>query len=90
MTGAAAVACTLAITAPASAQPTNDAPGVNAEGRSDNRPGPKSADQAKKRAKALALLENGKAQLKSQAGGGATVRLSSRKGDVVEFPVDPS
>jgi immune inhibitor A len=81
--------CTLAVTAPAQAQTSSGAPSA-AEGstRSDNRPGPKTADQAKKRAKALALLKNGRAQLKPQEGGGATVALSSRKGDVVEFPVD--
>ena len=88
MTGAAAVACTLAITAPAHAQPSNDAPSTKGVSRPDNRPGPKTADQTRKRAKALELLKNGKAELKSQAGGGATVALSSRKGDVVEFPVD--
>ena len=91
LTGAAAVVCTLAVTAPAHAQTSSGAPSA-AEGstRSDDRPGPKTADQAKKRAKALALLKNGKAQLKPQEGGGATVALSSRKGDVVEFPVDKS
>ncbi len=89
LTGAAAVACTLAISAPAAAQPSDDSPSsTGATHRSDNRPGPKSAHQAAKRAKALALLKNGKAQLKAQEGGGATVALSSRKGDVVEFPVD--
>ena len=89
LTGAAAVACTLAISAPASAQPTDDAPSsTGTTHRSDNRPGPKSAERAAQRAKALTLLKNGKAQLKAQEGGGATVALSSRKGDVVEFPVD--
>ena len=89
LTGAAAVACTLAISAPASAQPSDDAPSsTGAAHRSDNRPGPKTAEQTAKREKALALLKNGKAQLKAQTGGGATVALSPRKGDVVEFPVD--
>jgi immune inhibitor A len=89
LTGAAAVACTLAISAPASAQPADDAPSsAGTTHRSDNRPGPKSAEQAEKRAKALALLDNGKATLKQRAGGGATVSLSSKPGDVVEFPVN--
>ncbi|HET9021123.1 MAG TPA: immune inhibitor A domain-containing protein [Ornithinibacter sp.] len=91
LTGAAAVVCTLAVTAPAHAQTSSGAPNAGeVTRRSDDRPGPKTADQAKKRAKALALLKNGKAQLKPQEGGGATVALSSRKGDVVEFPVDKS
>ena len=89
LTGAAAVVCSLAVTAPAHAQSTvgdNSATGTTQ--RSDNRPGPKSAEQAQKRAKALALLNNGKAELKPRAGGGAVVQLSSDARDVVEFPVD--
>ena len=89
-TGAAALACALAVSAPAQAQQSNDAPVTTAAKRSDNRPGPKTADQAKKRAKALALLKNGKAQLKPQKGGGATVTMTNAAGDTtaVEFPVD--
>jgi len=86
LTGAAAVTCALAVTAPAQAQPSSGAPSANgANHRSDNRPGPKSAEQARLRAKALTMLQNGKATLKPQSGGGATVTLST--GDVVEFPL---
>ena len=87
LTGAAAVTCALAVTAPAQAQPSSGAPSANgASHRSDNRPGPKSAEQARLRAKALTMLQNGKATLKPQPGGGATVTLST--GDVVEFPLE--
>ena len=89
LTGVAAVACTLAITAPAQAQQSDGSPSASGTThRSDNRPGPKSAEQAQKRAKAKALLANGKATLKQQAGGGATVALSPDPADVVEFPVN--
>ncbi len=89
MTGAAAVACTLAITAPAHAQPSNDAPSTKGVSRPDNRPGPKTADQTRKRAKALELLKSGKAQLKSAGRRWRHGRpLRRRQGDVVEFPVD--
>jgi immune inhibitor A len=89
LTGVAAVACTLAITAPAQAQQSDGSPSAaGTTHRSDNRPGPKSAEQAQKRAKAKALLANGKATLKQRAGGGATVALSPDPADVVEFPVN--
>ena len=91
LTGAAAVACALAVTAPAQAQQSEGSPSSSGTSRPDNRPGPKSAEQAKKRAKALALLDNGKATLKSQKGGGATVTLTrGRRDEAVEFPVDKS
>ena len=87
LTGAAAVACALAVTAPAQAQQSDGSPSATgASHRSDNRPGPKSAEQARLRAKALAMLKNGKATLEPQAGGGSTVTLST--GDVVEFPIE--
>ena len=91
-TGAAALACTLAVQAPAQAQQTNDAPSTSAVKRADNRPGPNTAAQAKKRAKALALLKKGKAQLKPQKGGGATVAMTNAAGETeyAEFPVDKS
>ncbi len=88
LTGAAAVACALAVTAPAQAQQSEGSPSSSGASRPDNRPGPKTAEQAKKREKALALLANGKATLKKQQGGGATVALSADPGDVVEFPLD--
>ncbi|WP_377643097.1 immune inhibitor A domain-containing protein [Oryzobacter terrae] len=89
-TGAAALACALAVSAPAQAQQGNDAPGAAATKRSDNRPGPKTAEQAKKRAKALALLKSGKAELKKQQGGGATVTMTNAAGETeaVEFLTD--
>ena len=88
LTGAAAVACALAVTAPAQAQQSEGSPSSSGTSRPDNRPGPKTAEQAKKREKALALLANGKSTLKKQQGGGATVALSADPGDVVEFPLD--
>ncbi|WP_392545362.1 immune inhibitor A domain-containing protein [Oryzobacter telluris] len=90
-TGAAALACALAVQAPAQAQQTNDAPSAStATKRPDNRPGPKTAEQQRKQAKALALLRKGKAQLKPQKGGGATVALTNAAGETefAEFPVD--
>ena len=63
LTGAAAVACALAVTAPAQAQQSEGSPSSSGTSRPDNRPGPKTAEQAKKREKALALLANGKATL---------------------------
>jgi immune inhibitor A len=94
MTGAAAVACTLAISAPAHALPSDGAQSAldtpAAAHRPDNRPGPKTAEQAKLRKKALAMLANGKAELRSQPGGGATVLLSEEEDGTVaaaEFPI---
>lgn len=90
-TGAAALACALAVQAPAQAQQSSGTPDAPASTkRSDNRPGPKTAEQAKKRAKALALLKSGKATLEKQEGGGATVAMTNAAGETeyVEFPVD--
>jgi immune inhibitor A len=87
LTGAAAVACALTVTAPAQAQQSDGSPSASgATHRSDNRPGPKSAEQARLRAKALTMLKRGKATLKQQAEGGATVTLAT--GDAVEFPLE--
>lgn len=74
----------------AQAAPDGGAPAAkdSTTSRPDNRPGPNTAEQAKKRQKAMALLRNGKATLQKQAGGGATVALSEAAGDVVEFPLD--
>ena len=84
LTGAAAVAAALATTAPASAQPSDGSPSVSgaskAAHRSDNRPGPKSAEQARLRAKALTLLRSGKAQMVPQKNGGSTVTLTAPDG----------
>lgn len=90
-TGAAALACALAVQAPAQAQQTNDAPSATtATKRPDNRPGPKTAEQQRKVAKAQALLAAGKAQLRPQKGGGATVTMTNAAGEseAVEFPVN--
>ena len=81
LTGVAAVACTLAITAPAQAQQSDGSPSASGTThRSDNRPGPKSAEQAHLRAKALTMLRNGKAKLVPQKGGGSTVTLTAPDG----------
>jgi immune inhibitor A len=84
LTGAAAVAAALATTAPASAQQSDGSPSVSAASkaahRSDNRPGPRSAEQARLRAKALSMLRTGKAELKPQKGGGSTVTLTAPDG----------
>ncbi|KRF30269.1 immune inhibitor A domain-containing protein [Nocardioides sp. Soil805] len=60
--------------------------GQSATHRSDNRPGPQTKKQQRLKTKALALLENGKATLKPQAGGGSTVKLAD--GSYVEFPIE--
>ncbi|GAA4403236.1 immune inhibitor A [Fodinibacter luteus] len=89
LTGAAAVACALAVTAPAQAQQSEGSPSASqATPRPDNRPGPKTAEQAQKRAKALALLRNGKAELVPQKGGGSTVTMTNAEGETesVYFP----
>ena len=91
LTGAAAVACALAITAPAQAQQSEGtASGSGAAQRSDNRPGPKTADEARKKAKALTMLRNGTATLKPQDGGGGTVTMTSATGatESVFFPTE--
>jgi immune inhibitor A len=91
LAGVAAVTCALAVTAPAQAQQADGSPSVTgASHRSDNRPGPKSAEQARLRAKALTMLRNGTAQLKPQRGGGATVTMTGAQGarKTVEFPLD--
>jgi immune inhibitor A len=87
LTGVAAVTCALAVVTPAQAQQASGSPSTSAANhRSDNRPGPKSAEQARLRAKALTMLQKGKAKLKAQPDGGATVTLST--GDAVEFPLE--
>ena len=58
LTGVAAATLALAVTAPAQAQQADGSPSVTgASHRSDNRPGPKSAEQARQRAKALDAAE---------------------------------
>jgi immune inhibitor A len=53
--------------------------------RPDNRPGPLTQREQERKAKALALLNNGAAKMKPQRGGGATVNLGD--GTEVEFAV---
>jgi immune inhibitor A len=73
---------------PAQAVPSNDAPqaGPSTRTKPDNRPGPQTKKQQRLKSKALALLDNGKAKLEPQAGGGATVALGNDT--FVEFPVE--
>lgn len=54
--------------------------------RPDNRPGPLTKQQDRLKRKALAMLENGAAELEAQPGGGAVVQLSEDQ--FVEFPTD--
>jgi len=89
LTGVAAVTCALAVTAPAQAQQSDGSPSAaGASHRSDNRPGPKSAEQARLRAKALTMLKSGRATLKKASGGGSTVTFAT--GETVEFPLGKS
>lgn len=54
--------------------------------RTDNKSSKPQRKQAKLRAKALAMLENGSATLKQRAAGGATVEVA--EGTFVEFPIE--
>lgn len=54
--------------------------------RPDNRPGPLTKKQDRLKRKALAMLENGAAELDAQREGGAVVQLS--EDEFVEFPTD--
>ena len=89
-TGLLAGTAALALSAtalPSQAVPSNDSPQSSrtAASKSDNRPGPKTKQQQERRAKALALLESGKAEL-VQRKEGATVALGD--GTFAEFPIE--
>ncbi|MCK9823721.1 immune inhibitor A [Nocardioides cavernae] len=90
LAGAATLALGLTALAPAVAVPSDDSPssGQSARSKPDNRPGPRTAKQLRLKDKALAMLDNGSAKLRSRQGGGATVALGG--GTFVEFPVDKS
>lgn len=86
--GAAVLALGGTLSQPAQAIPSTDGPSPqgNAHGKSHDRPGPKTKEHRLDLRKARAMLANGSAQLKQQAGGGATVQLAD--GEYVEFPVN--
>ncbi len=90
LAGTAALALGITMLQPASAEPAGASPRETESAqahRSDNRPGPLTARENKKKAKALAMLENGSADL-VQRREGATVALGG--GEYVEFPVEKS
>jgi immune inhibitor A len=86
--GAAVLALGGTLSQPAQAIPSTDGPSpqATAHGKKHDRPGPKTKEQRQKLRKARAMLANGSARMKQQAGGGATVQLAD--GDYVEFPVN--
>jgi immune inhibitor A len=88
LAGTAALALSITMLQPAQANPSDRSPqeGAAAKSKPDNRPGPKTKQQKRLREKALAMLDNGSAQLKAQPGGGSTVQLAD--GKFVEFPID--
>ncbi len=88
LAGTAALALSATALPSAVAVPSNDAPqsGRPAASKPDNRPGPLTKRENKRKAKALALLRNGSARLKQQPGGGATVSLGPDA--AVDFPRD--
>jgi immune inhibitor A len=70
--------------------PGGDA-GASAPLRPDNRPGPLTKRQEHLQSKAMQMLADGTATVKSPAGGGATVKVGKGGGggtDYVEFPVN--
>lgn len=86
LAGATTLALGLTALAPAVAVPSNDSPtGQSARSKPDNRPGPKTKQQNRKRAEAMALLDSGKAEL-VQRKEGATVALND--GTFYEFPIE--
>jgi immune inhibitor A len=60
--------------------------GTTSHTRTDNRHGMHHKKMVRQKEKALELLDAGKAELVSQPGGGATVKLAD--GEYVEFPID--
>ncbi len=94
LAGTATLALGTALLGPIALSPTMLAPAQAAPDRGsdqrvthrpDNRPGPLTKREQKRKAKALALLHNGAAKMKPQRGGGATVNLGD--GTEVEFAV---
>lgn len=88
MAGTAVLALGATMLQPASAQPDTVGPDRTEQAqaqRTDNRPGPLTARENKKKAKALAMLANGSADL-VQRREGATVALGA--GEYVEFPIE--
>ena len=93
LAGTATLALGLTALSPAVAVPSNDSPRDSAGSthRPDNRPGPLTKRQEKRREKALALIENNPDRLKERGQGGATVDLKPGAGGAsFEFPVGKS
>lgn len=90
LAGAATAALASAALQPAQADTSVDGPANQpaAHAKEHDRPGPKTAEQRQKMAKARAMLDNGSARLQRRADGGAVVQLS--EGEFVEFPVEKS
>ncbi|HEU4811949.1 MAG TPA: immune inhibitor A domain-containing protein [Nocardioides sp.] len=88
LAGGAAFALSLSLLQPAQANPSDRSPDESDSVRvkPDDRHGLHAAKQLRQKRKALALLDAGKAELKAQPGGGATVQLSD--GSYVEFPIE--
>ena len=95
-TGLLAGTATLALSAtalsPAVAVPSHDTPrdSAGSASRPDNRPGPLTERQEKRREKALAFIENNPNRLKERGQGGATVNLEPDAAAPAsyEFPLD--
>ena len=91
LAGTAALALGLTALAPAAAVPTSDSPRdlAGATHRPDNRPGPLTTRQEKRREKALALIDSDPSRLVERGRGGATVNLKPGADDPTfyEFPV---
>ncbi|QBX57613.1 M6 family metalloprotease domain-containing protein [Nocardioides seonyuensis] len=86
--GTAALALGLTVAQPATAVQPSGSPSAsdsNRQVKPDNRPGPLTKKQDRRRAKALAMLQNGSAELK-QRSEGATVQIAP--GEFVEFPIE--
>ncbi len=87
LAGTAALALSITVLQPAEANPSvrsSHEGSAAVKSKKDNRPGPKTKQQQQRRAKALALLESGKAEL-VQRQEGATVALGD--GTFAEFPI---
>ena len=89
LAGTAALALSITALQPAeanTAERSRNEGGAAVKSKRDNRPGPLTKQQNRLKAKALTMLDNGSAELKTQPGGGATVQLSNDTW--VEFPIE--
>jgi immune inhibitor A len=89
LAGTAALALSITVLQPAQANPAERSShegSTAVKSKKDNRPGPLTKQQRRLKTKALAMLDNGSAELKAQPGGGSTVKLAD--GTFVEFPIE--